>query len=308
MAGRVENVRQRVQRGAVLTHMPIARATLKAVQDKGEDPDIIKNRMRYWGPGHKARNDWKNETHLHIDGLQIPNGLDQQINYECDRRALAAIGIGWPEWDGSTVRNLDVTGNTHVYKKVRHPMPSVPMARLWLHDHVEGDLAQADARLRAIRPNGRTRITTTIASSFPLLGLHGLHIDEVRLENDQSRVSKNLKTEGAVLEVLKDHGRDVSFRTVKKIVLEKLGITPSMSTIQRVRLAAEAEALRTGETLEDTTQMACTRVQLWTRGPEPIHEIIETQKRVSPNDLTVAELLAALAEHEKTRPQAAQAP
>ena len=308
MAPRVKRVLQKIQAGAVLTHMPIFRATLKTVQDQGGDPDAIKSRIRYWGPGHKAHNDWKDESNLHVDGLQIPNGLDQQINYECDRRALSAIGIEWPEWDGSTLRNRDVEGNTHAYKKVRHPLPSVPMARLWLHDQVEGDLAQADARLRAIRPNGRTSITTTIASSFPILGLHGLHMDEVRLENDQSRVSKSLKTEGAILGVLKDHGRDVSFRTVKKIVLEKLGITPSMSTIQRVRLAAEADALRTGETLEDTTKMACARVQLWTRGPEPIEQIIEKQQRVSPGDIAVTELLAALAEAAKVRPKAAQAP
>lgn len=309
MGARVENVRQRIQAGAVvLTHMPISRAVLKAVDGQGEDPNSIMSRIRYWGPGHKAHNDWKNETDLHIDGLQIPNGLDQQMGYECDRRALAAIGVEWPAWDGTTTRNLDVIGNTHTYEKVRHPLPSVPMARLWLHDQVEGDLAQADARLRAIRPNGRTSITTTIASSFPILGLHGLHMDEVRLENDQSRVSKSLKTEGAILEVLKDHGRDAPVRTVKRIVLEKLGITPSMTTIQRVRLAVESEALRIGETLEDTTKMACTRVQLWTRGPEPIEQIIEKQKRVSPGDLAVTELLAAIAENAKPRPQAAQAP
>ena len=305
MGARVENVRQRIEAGAVvLTHMPISRAVLKAVQD----PDTIKSRLRYWGPGHKAHNNWKNETDLHIDGLQIPNGLDQQIGYGVDRRAMAALGIEWPEWDGTTTRNLDVTGNTQTYKKVRHPLPSIPMARLWLHDQVEGDLAQAVARLREIRPNGRTHIETTIATSFPILGLHGLHMDEVRLENDQSRVSKSLKTEGAILEVLKDHGRDTSFRTVRRIVHERLGITPSMTKIQRVRLAAEADALRTGETLEDMTKMACARVQLWTRGPEPIELVIETQKRVSPGDLAVTELLAALAEAAQVRPQAAQAP
>ncbi len=309
MAPRVENVRQKIQAGAaVLTHKPISRSTLEAVQDQGGDPDSIVSRIRYWGPGHKAHNDWKHETDLHIDGIQIPNGLDQQIGYEADRRALAMIGIEWPAWDGSTLRNQEVEGNTHIYQKVRHPLPSEPMARLWLHDQIEGDLAQADARLRAIRPNGRTSITTTIASSFPIIGLHGLHLDEVRLENDQSRVSKNLKTEGAILEVLRDHGRDASFRTVRRIVHEQLGITPSMTKIQNVRLAAEAEALQTGETLEDTTKMACARVQLWTRGPEPIEEIIETQKRASPNDRAVTELLAALAEHAKTRPQVAQAP
>ena len=309
MAPRVENVRQKIQAGAVvLTHMPISRSTLEAVQDQGDDLDSIVSRIRYWGPGHKAHNDWKHETDLYIDGLQIPNGLDQQIGYEVDRRALAAIGIEWPAWDGSTLRNLDVEGNAHTYQKARHPLPSVPMARLWLHDQVEGDLAQAVARLREIRPKGRTSITTTIASSFPIIGLHGLHMDEVRLENDQSRASKSLKTEGAILEVLKDHGRDASFRTVRRIVHERLGITPSMTAIQRVRLAAEAEALRTGETLEDTTKMACVRVQLWTRGPEPIKEIIETQKRASPGDLAVTELLAALAEAAKVQPQAAQAP
>jgi hypothetical protein len=309
MGARVENVHQRIQAGAVvLTHMPIFRAVLKAVQDKGEDPAIIKNRMRYWGPGHKAHNDWKNETDLHIDGLQIPSGLDQWIGYEADRRALAAIGIEWPTWDGTTTRNLDAIGNTHTYGKVRHPLPSVPMARLWLHDQVEGDLAQAIARLREIRPNGRTAITTTVATSFPIIGLHGLHMDEVRLENDQSRASKSLKTEGAILEVLKDHGRDASFRTVRRIVHERLGITPSMTTIQRVRLAAEADALRIGQTLDNVTEMACARVRLWTRGPEPIAQVIEQQKRVSPNDLVVTELLAALAEAAKVRPQAAQAP
>ena len=309
MTQRVENVHQRIQAGAVvLTHMPISRAALKAVQDKGEDPDTIKNRMRYWGPGHKAHNDWKNETDLYIDGLQIPSGLDQWIGYEADRRALAAIGIEWPAWDGTTVRNVDVEGNGRTYKKVRHPLPSEPQAQLWLHDQVEGDLAQAVARLREIRPNGRTTITTTIASSFPILGLHGLHIDEVRLENDQSRVSKSLKTEGAILKVIQDHGRDVPYRTVKKIVFEELGITPSMTKIQQVRQAAEAEALRTGESLEDTTKMACARVQLWTRGPEPIEQVIEQQKRVSPKDIAVTKLLAALAENAKARPQAAQAP
>ena len=309
MGARVENVRQRIQAGAVvLTHMPISRAALKAVQDKGEDPDTIKNRMRYWGPGHKAHNDWKNETDLYIDGLQIPNSLDQWIGYEADRRALATIGIEWPEWDGTTTRNLDVTGNTQTYKKVRHPLPSIPMARLWLHDQVEGDLAQAVARLREIRPNGRTHIETTIATSFPILGLHGLHLDEVRLENDRSRVSKSLKTEGAILGVLKDHGRDTSYRTVQRIVRERLNITPSMTKIQRVRMAAEDEALRIGQTLENATEMACARVQLWTRGPEPIEQIIEQQRRVSPGDIAVTELLAALAEAAKVRPQAAQAP
>jgi hypothetical protein len=81
-----------------------------------------------------------------------------------------------------------------------------------------------------------------------------------------------------------------------------------MTKIQQVRLAIEADAQRIGQTLENATEMACARVRLWTRGPEPIEQIIETQKRVSPNDLAVAELLAALAEHEKPRPQAAQAP
>lgn len=283
---------------AVLHYRPV-----KMVIDcKDKNPEIS-----HWGLGHKAHNRWKRKTALAIFGANIPSPLVQPLEYGADMVALQKHGIDWGEWDGSATSGQEVVCDGHTFNKVNIRLPDHPQARAWLLDRVGADHAQAIARARLHRPEGRKKISVKLFTSFPLVG-HGIRIDEIRLE-PKGRAAQTLTTQVAIAEIIAELGPYASYRKIRVAVKETMGITVSFSTIQKVKLAGEREALINQCTLDEAIDSIITRAKVWlghTRGDA--YEAARRQVEACPSDDGVATLLAALADAQGKHPKAAQAP
>ena len=321
LASRVETVQD--WRGAgwkVFTHKPIitdiiesSSVGVKSKEEKKGLIDMIKRDVRNWGD-HTSFNDWRTATHGVMDGIHIPSPLQQKVEYAAYRAAMAKIGIHKEEWDGSQTRGQLVMAGGIGIKYTRCnawlPTPTAADAREWLQDWVEGVVAQGWARFRHLRPNGRSNIRWDIRTNFPLTGLHGLEITNIRLA-EKGRAAETLKVEMAIAQqtkAIEDEKGHATYREIREGVKKSLGITPSMSKIKQVKDAREREALVCACTVDEALGAILHRTKLWLGMDADIQEIARRQAEASPSDTGVTALLAALVEAGKERPRRAQGP
>jgi hypothetical protein len=284
---------------------------VKSREEKKGLVDMIKRDIRNWGD-HTSFNDWRTATHGVMDGIHIPSPLQQKVEYAAYRAAMAQIGIHKEEWDGSQTRGQLVmaSGIGIKYTRCNAWLPTVADAREWLHDWVEGIVAQGWARFRHLRPNGRPNIRWDIRTDFPLTGLHGLEITNIRLA-EKGRAAQTLRVEMEIArqtQKIEEEKGHASYREIREGVKKSLGITPSMSKLKQVKDAREREALVCECTVGEALGAILHRTKLWLGMDADIQEIARRQAEASPSDTGVTALLAALVEAGKERPRRAQGP
>ena len=319
LSSRVEAVQDWRRAGwKVFTHKPIitdiiesSSAGVKSKEEKKGLIDMIKRDVRNWGD-HTSFNDWKDATHMVMDGINIPSPLQQKVEYAAYRAAMAQIGIHKEEWDGSQSRGqLVMAGGIGIkYTRCNAWLPSVADAREWLQDWVEGTAAQGWARMRHLRPNGRDQIRCDIRTNFPITGLHGLEITNIRLA-EKGRAAQTLKVEMEIArqtQKIENEKGHATYREIREGVEKSLGVTPSMSKLKQVKDAREREALVCACTVDEALGSIIHRVKLWLGADADIQEIARRQAEASPGDTGVTALLAALVEAGKERPRRAQGP
>ena len=319
LASRVETVQSWRRAGwKVFTHKPIltniiesSSVGVKSKEEKKGLIDMIKRDVRNWGD-HTSFNDWKNATHMVMDGIHIPSPLQQKVEYAAYRAAMAQIGIHKEEWDGSQTRGQLVMAGaiSAQYTRCNAWLPTVADAREWLQDWVEGTVAQGWARMRHLRPNGRDKIRCDIHTNFPLTGLHGLEITNIRLA-EKGRAAQTLKVEVEIArqtQKIENEKGHATYREIREGVEKSLGVTPSMSKLKQVKDAREREALVCACTVDEDLGSIIHRVKLWLGADADIQEIARRQAETSPGDTGVTALLAALVEAGKERPRRAQGP
>lgn len=321
LGARVADVKTWMNGGAkVITHKPVFTDLVQEAIKRGGpglDKEMIKDivaevktQVRNWGD-HTSFNDWKHATRGVMDGVNIPSPLQQTIEYQAYRAALAKIGIQKEFWDGSQTRGQDVRGDGFNYHKSNAWLPSVGDAREWLHDKIEGQIAQGLARLRALRPNGRTHIRCDIHTNFPIAGRHGIEITDVKL-TPKGRATQTLKTESTIAEAIReieDEEEYASYRKIRVGVYAKIGIMVSMSTIRKVKDAIEKEALVAGCTEDEALDGLVERAKTWLgHAHGDSYKAARRQAEVCPTDTGVATILVALADAQGAQPRRAQAP
>ena len=319
LTSRVEAVQDWRRAGwKVFTHKPIitdliesSSAGVKSKEEKKGLVDMIKRDVRNWGD-HTSFNNWKDATHMVMDGINIPSPLQQKVEYAAYRAAMAQIGIHKEEWDGSQARGqIIMAGGIGIkYTRCNAWLPTVVDAREWLQDWVEGTTAQGWARMRHLRPNGRGKIRCDIRTNFPITGLHGLEITDIKLA-EKGRAAQTLRVEMEIArqtQKLEEEKGHATYREIREGVEKSLGITPSMSKLKQVKDAREREALIAGCTVDEALGGIIHRVKLWLGADADIQEIARRQAEASPGDTGVTALLAALVEAGKERPRRAQGP
>lgn len=180
---------------------------------------IDPNRVRYWGPGQRAHNDFAG-CDMVAAGSFFPPGHTWQSGWQADRIAALSAGADPDDWplqpDGMTLEeNVFCREGTHVgASKVKSylPLPSEPHIRKWILDLSTAESVQAWGRARGANLPDRPA-TIRHFGGVPLVGLeqYGLQVDhyetdpiELGRDREAYHTDRRLDALGRVAFVLKD--------------------------------------------------------------------------------------------------------
>ncbi|OCB03091.1 hypothetical protein BBC27_09585 [Acidithiobacillus ferrivorans] len=109
--------------------------------------------LGHWGKDDRGHNRWKDALALFGWGAPLDPPEEYEIGYNIYRVIMKRHGVELAPWDGSVItgpQKFETNGGESML--VTHfPMPTLPDARAFVLDQINGQIAQAIGRLRGVR-------------------------------------------------------------------------------------------------------------------------------------------------------------
>ena len=224
----------------------------------GVDPDLEDSRIRHWGGGHRAHNDFAEKDLVLVGGHFTP---------ECGWSAawqgarIAALAAGAPEEDWPAQPDGPVETEAYMdideggaWVESRHPLPADKRMREFFLRLSTCESVQAIGRARgANNPTGQP-YTVRIFGGMPLFGLeeHGLHVDRYEVDPEEiqgARIKRALGDRQAVAQALAG-GCDRTINAVRVWIKERTGKVVSVRRARVFLRELEATARTESEDIQ----------------------------------------------------------
>ena len=220
----------------------------------GVDSESEDTRIRHWGGGHRAHNDFSGKNLCLVGGHFTPEH-GWSAAWQGARIAALAAGADpadWPEQpDGpiETAEHMDIDEGG-AWVESRHPLPVDQRMREFFLRLSTCETVQAIGRNRGANNLTGKPYTIRIFGGMPLFGLeeHGLHVDRYEVDPEEiqgARIKRALRDRQAVAQALAD-GCDRTINAVRDWIKERTGKAPGIERtrtfLRELEATARAEA------------------------------------------------------------------